>query len=206
MLKSELLAALSEGEAKAVECNMLELQLSKLKEQLLCSNELLQESIPRSEYLSFQTNIILNFEEFKEFVSSFRQEAKLLIADSVSKIDEMLDDPDICVPVLEVVQKGRNQGHSLLGSAPPVTNDELIASNQHDDENALSEVNFEELCVVHHSRNLGYSKLGSAPPPSSDGLNSSVNQYEENSMSEENLDISSNISTGESVTLSFPSE
>jgi hypothetical protein len=64
----------------------------------------------------------------------------------------------------------------------------------------FSQEDVDVLCVVHESKKLGNSKLGSAMQPSNDGLNSSLNQHYENSMSEENLDITSNISTGESVT------
>jgi hypothetical protein len=204
VLRTELLAALSEGEAKAIKFDMLELQLSNLKEELMSSNALLQDSIPRSEFVCFQTNIAVLFQEFTEFVSSFRQEAKLLMTDSISRIDEMLSDPEICRPaILDIIGQGRHHVRPHLGSAP-ASNDDLNPSNHQFDENALSEEDVDVLSVVHPSRNQRHCKLGSAPPPSNDDQNSSVYQYDENSMSEENLDVSSNVSTGESVTAQMP--
>ena len=200
VLRSELLAALSEGEAKAVEFSMLELQLCHLKEQLISSNTLLKESIPRSELMSFKTNIAVLFRELKEFVSSFHHEAKLLITSSISRVDEMLADTEICrSAILEVTSQGINKTKSHLGSAPPASNSYLNPSNHEYNENSLLEENFELLGAVHHTRNQGHFTLGSAPPSSNDGLSLSANQFDGNSMSEENLDMASNISTGESV-------
>ncbi len=100
MQKTDFLEALSEGKAKAVEFDKIVSQLKELKEQLTTSNELLQESIPRSEFLCLQTNIVNRLEEFKEIVSLFSQEAKLLISDSIFIIDEALSDPQNCRPAI----------------------------------------------------------------------------------------------------------
>jgi hypothetical protein len=201
VLRSELMAALSEGEAKAVEVGMLELQLGNLREQLISSNSLLQESMPRSELLSFQTNMVVLFQEFKELVTSFRQEAKLWITLSISRIDEILSDPEFSKPaVLALTCQGRIKNKSHLGTLTPALNDNLNESNDENDKDSLSEESMEISSFVHDARKQGRFKLGSTPPPINDGLVSSVNQFDEISMSEDNFDQGSNISTGESVT------
>ncbi len=195
------MAALSEGEAKAVEVGMLELQLGNLREQLISSNSLLQESMPRSELLSFQTNMVVLFQEFKELVTSFRQEAKLWITLSISRIDEILSDPEFSKPaVLALTCQGRIKNKSHLGTLTPALNDNLNESNDENDKDSLSEESMEISSFVHDARKQGRFKLGSTPPPINDGLVSSVNQFDEISMSEDNFDQGSNISTGESVT------
>ncbi len=156
-MRSELIASLSEGEAKAVEFGVLELELYNLKEQLNSSNTLLQESVPRSELLSFQTNVAALFQEFKAFAFSFRHEAKLLMTQSISRIDEILSDPEICRPTIinenvlseeninitSTKHHTMNQAHLKLGSAPPLLNDDLISSDNQFDEKSMSEENLD---------------------------------------------------------------